>query len=90
MVSIKSFCRIAHDDRYAIVAESAMWCLERALLCADVLAPYPAAWRDCYDQVRVFTALLVCTCTDLFMVSVLCGDARKFCGVLVHLFMVCK
>ena len=32
----------------------ALQMLERALLCADVPVPYAHAWRDCYNQVRLW------------------------------------
>jgi hypothetical protein len=51
MLVLKALARIAHEPRFAPFGEAARAALERALLARDVVVPFPAAWRDCYDQV---------------------------------------
>jgi hypothetical protein len=51
MLYVKALCRMAHDERYCLVAAPARHLLERALLSADVPVPYAHAWRDCYNQI---------------------------------------
>ena len=94
MLYVKSVCRIAHDDRYAMVAPEAFGMLEQALLCWHVRVPFAHAWRDCYNQIvfPIVSAKFKSASADgrvehlcLTTLLVLCKSFRNNLGAIMHL-----
>jgi hypothetical protein len=86
MLYVKNICRMAHDQRYLLVAHSAQDLLEEALLCWEVQVPFAHAWRDCYNQIifPIVSAKFKAASTGGGTLS----DAEALC--LSSLLLLCK
>jgi len=84
MLCVKSFCRLAHDDKFSLLSLPALESLERALLSADVYVPYATAWRDCYDQI-VFPIV-----SSKFKTAANAGQTQAEIMCLNTLLVLCK
>ena len=66
MLYVKSICRIAHDERCALVAESALEQLERALLVQIHTRLQPLMLYSCFTHALLERALLVLQASQLW------------------------